>query len=192
MLRALHMYSHDPAVIAHLASNRPRYISAFVKIEWPTDNVLTHSGVGPIDLFGETYTGVGALVSISAVQDADVGSRDTVEIGVKNIPSAEISEVQNNDAIGSKVRIWTAYNTPAGKVIGVPKSFYFGYLDGRKLIFNRNEHDGTKLNIILTASSGENPRLVKSSILSLQTADPSDTLFRHLQDQTKEGQNWPG
>ena len=162
----------------------------FVRIAWPGAPVLVHSALGPMDIEGETYLGIGALGSISHITHGDAGASDQVMLGITGIPTDVMDEPFNPEAIGAEVIIRSGYLDRDHALIGGLRPVYYGFVDGPKITVSRKD-GGRSIDLELAVSGAENPRLILSAIHSHASAPAGDTLYRHLQVQIEEEPAWP-
>ncbi|CAN5264128.1 hypothetical protein BH10PLA2_BH10PLA2_00720 [soil metagenome] len=84
---------------------------ALVKLEFDSGDVRFHTWLGDITYDGEVYTGAGQLGFIGPIDEDSDLTRNTMEIGLRGIPSDIIAIV-----LGENFQ-------------GRPATIYFGYLD---------------------------------------------------------------
>lgn len=108
----------------------------FVKISYPNATYDYFSDYHKsFDIAGDTYNGLGSLLSVSETEDTLRAAPAQVEVVVAGIPKASISDALNMDIKGSEIIIYRAFfdsttgellsigENPAGKFRGIITNF---------------------------------------------------------------------
>ena len=119
-----------------------------------TSQVLRFSDkVGSVTIAGETYTGLGNLMSVTNSASEIRVSEQEVTIGITGIPNSSIAEIVNSKIKGSKVTIYRGlYEISTGSLItGIenPMGKYRGYVNNYTLSENWDSSSRTSSNTIL-------------------------------------------
>lgn len=119
-----------------------------------TTQVLRFSDkVGSVTIDGETYTGLGNLMSVTNSASEIRVSEQEVTIGISGIPNSSIAEIVNSKIKGSKVTIYRGlFDVSTGNLItGIdnPMGKYRGYVNNYTLTEDWNNDSRTSSNTIL-------------------------------------------
>lgn len=124
-----------------------------------TTEVLKFSDyIRPITVDGESYTGLGRLVSISATSSELSATRGSLTIGLSGIPNSSLAEIIYSKIKGSPIEVWRVFfNAATGEqlaIAGNPSARFFGIVNNYSLEEEYNYESKTASNtIVLTCSS---------------------------------------
>ncbi len=124
-----------------------------------TSEVLRFSDyIRPITIDGESYTGLGRLLGISATSSDLTSSNSTVTISLSGIPNSSIAEIVNSKIKGSPVEVWRVlFNPVTGaelSIAGNPVGRFFGIVNNYSLDEEYDYDSRTASNrITMTCSS---------------------------------------
>jgi hypothetical protein len=116
------------AVLAELAAGRvrPFYLAS---IQFRSGTSYLWTGYGNLTWGGQTWLGVGALGSVSAIQESNAVQADNITLMLSGVPTSligqAITECQQNYA----VRVYFGFMNDSGAVIVDPAKCFDGRLD---------------------------------------------------------------
>ena len=102
---------------------------ALVKLAFDSGDMLVWSGRGDLAWTGDTYTGIGDLGRISAVEEGVEQKASGISFELSGIPAATISVALGEDVQGRTARIWLGFLDPAYRLIAAPVLVFGGRLD---------------------------------------------------------------
>lgn len=103
-----------------------------------TSEVLKFSDyIRPITIDGESYTGLGRLLSLSSSASELSTTNQTLTLGLSGIPNSSIAEIVNSKIKGSPVEVWRVFFNPVTgaqlAITGNPAGRFFGIVDNYSL-----------------------------------------------------------
>lgn len=106
-------------------------VSPIILFEGEFDGGTIHlwSGVGTIVWDGDTYTGAGQLLSVSAIEETIEVRAAGVQIGLSGLPSTLVSLALSSARQGKKGRLWLAFLDSSNAIIADPYQIFTGLLD---------------------------------------------------------------
>jgi hypothetical protein len=97
---------------------------ALVKLEFSSGDVRLHTWLGDITFDGEVYTGAGALAFIGPIDEDSDLTRNTLEMGLRGLPSDIVSIALNENFQGRPATVYVGYlETDAMELAGPPAEF---------------------------------------------------------------------
>lgn len=120
-------------------------LAVFVKAEFDDGNVLLWSGLGEVSYDGETYTGAGNLLEISAVKETVNFEAAGTAFRLTGIPSEYVSLVLSQKSRNRPVTVFLGLYTAGNWEIS---PVFKGRMDVMSL-----EYDGTTATATVTAES---------------------------------------
>jgi len=108
------MYSDD--FIDDLATDGA-VIGYAVKLEFPSETLHIHTGVGDVVIDGTTYIGVGELGSVNSIENVSDANPASVEIGLMGIPSTVYNSILTTNIRGSSVTLYKVIYSNTGYVL---------------------------------------------------------------------------
>jgi hypothetical protein len=151
----------------------------FFEGEFPSGAVRIWTGVGPIDWDGKTWTGVGVLLGLGALEEtSDVVASGTT-VSLSGVPLDLVSLAINEARQGQAGRIWLALLSEDRAIIADPVQAFTGRLDVPEIA-----QDGQSCRITISYES----RLIDLSTArnwrytheSQQVLHPGDRGFAHV------------
>ena len=157
----------------------------FFEGAFPSGMVRIWTGPGPMDWDGKTWTGVGVLLGLGALEEtSDVVASGTT-VSLSGVPLDLVGLAINEARQGQAGRIWLALLTEDRTVIADPVQAFTGRLDVPEL-----QEDGQSCRITISYESRlidlSVPRNWRYTHESQQVLFPGDLGFAHvtsLQDQ---------
>ena len=116
------------ALEAELAKQALRPI-VLVQAQFTSGTIYVWSGVGSLSWNSQTWTGVGALGSISSVQESTEVEAQGIAIGLSGIPADLIASVLGECRPNAPVKVWLGAVNDAGAVIADPYQSFSGRMD---------------------------------------------------------------
>lgn len=124
------------------------YPALLLRGEFESGNVLLWTGLGQIEVGGETYTGAGTLLAIDPVEEtASIQSTGT-KMTLSGISSQVVSLAMQEPYQGRLVEIWLALFTSGNVLIDDPSILFSGRADQMIL-----SDEGATCTIVLTAEN---------------------------------------
>ena len=157
----------------------------FFEGAFPSGMVRIWTGPGPIDWDGKTWTGVGVLLGLGALEEtSDVVASGTT-VSLSGVPLDLVGLAIDEARQGQAGRIWLALLTEERTVIADPVQAFSGRLDVPEL-----QEDGQSCRITISYESRlidlSVPRNWRYTHESQQVLHPGDRGFEHvtaIQDQ---------
>lgn len=168
-------------IMAALQSNDPKEVFLAVELSFDSGALRLWSGVGPVSLEGQVYTGGGNLLAVSGLDEVrDLEARGAA-ITLSGIPSSLVQTALDEQARGRAVRILFGITGQSDVVVA-----FAGLIDKMPI-----EDDGATATISVQAESKlitlERPRVYRYTHESHQALEPGDTFFAYVADlQDKE------
>lgn len=167
-----------PAVADALAEQDLRPAILF-EGAFPSGMVRIWTGAGPIDWDGKSWTGVGVLLGLGALEEtSDVVAAGTT-VSLSGVPLDLVSLAIDEARQGSPGRIWLAMLTPECDVIADPVQAFSGRLDVPEIA-----EDGSSCTITISYESRlidlNVPRNWRYTHESQQVLFPGDLGFAHV------------
>lgn len=153
-----------------------------VWIDWPSDPVYAHSGVGDLSWDSQTWTGVARLASVSLPQESSGLASQTATFSIVGM-SAELATLVASAPRDMICRVWFgAVTERAGTaLVGEPCEVFSGLSDELSEILQAAE-GGYMRGADLSARTGPSQR-ARAAIFHTaeqhQIDHPGDTLLRH-------------
>lgn len=158
---------------ATAASLRPRLLA---KLEFDSGDVRVWSGVGDLSFGGETYTGVGDLGGVSAVEEKTATNATGLVYTLSGVPSALVSIALREHYQDRPATLWFGALDASGALIADPYQAHAGRMDQMTL-----EEGGETATIRLSCESHlidlERPRERRYTPEDQQDEYANDTLF---------------
>lgn len=103
--------------------------AVFGKFFYDSGTLFLWTGVGSKVWNGNTYSGLGNLVSIGRIEESQVLKANGIQLGLNGLDSANISLALNENYSGRRVELYFAFLDSAWAVITDPYMFFAGNLD---------------------------------------------------------------
>ena len=100
-----------------------------VRLDFPVQSVLAHSGVGTITYNSEDYLGVGNYGGISAVKEGLESRPYNISLSLSGIPTTLINEVLAEHYQGREAKIFIVLYDVEHQAIGAPVLIWKGKMD---------------------------------------------------------------
>lgn len=169
----------DSALLAAISG--PFNPVVLIYVDWPSDPVRVHNGIGTLTWGGHSWLGVGTYGEMQLPEEGTGLAATSGMLRIGGLPE-EIDAYLEADVRNRDVEVWFgAVTTRAGNVlIGEPVSIFAGYIDGMS---DQEEASGTGRvrSIELSIASGASQRSRSSAHHSYEdqiTAYPDDTAGR--------------
>ena len=104
-------------------------IVLFCKLEWDSGDLYVWSGYGDISWDGQTWTGLGHLAGISAIQETPDIIASGVQMQLSGIPSSLIALALGQARQGNEVSIWLGAMSASGSIVADPYLIFSGLMD---------------------------------------------------------------
>lgn len=101
----------------------------FLQAQFVTGTVYLWSGLGTLSWNGQTWTGVGKLGSVSAVQETADNSATNLVISLSGIPSDLVADVITEARTGFPVTLWLGAMDDNFSLIADPYQAFSGRMD---------------------------------------------------------------
>lgn len=88
---------------------------------FPSETIRNHTGLGNININGETYFGVGEFGAIGAIENVSDANPASVELTLMGIPSTVFSAIMQNRIRGSNVTVYKVLFDKDGRVDAAAK-----------------------------------------------------------------------
>lgn len=176
------------------------YPIVLVHLDWPGGPIFVHSSIGSVAFDGETWTGVGALGSISLPEESQGLAASTAIFRLLGVPEEILQRlddpIRNRDG---RVLFGCVTERAGNALVADPVEVFVGYMDSMRYSATLQVSDTDREivhGIEVTAATGPSARASASVNHSHedQTRDhPTDTLFQLLINNEAEYQsiNWP-
>lgn len=115
-------------MFAEIAAARLRP-AVFCYAEFNTGPIYLWSGYGPVSWNGNTWSGVGTLGGISAMQETTDVSATNIVLSLSGIPSDLLGDAMTEVRQGKQVRIWLGALDEAMNIIIDPYESFSGRMD---------------------------------------------------------------
>lgn len=122
--------------------------AVLVKIGSADGDVLMWTGLGPLTWNGMTFQGTGALLEISAIEEAADVAATGITIGLNGIPSALVSYALSAARQGAAAVVWFGTVTAGGALVDTPIRLFNGRTDVPEI-----DDDPERPRITITAES---------------------------------------
>lgn len=121
------------------ATSAPRVCPVvFVKIDYPDTPVLAHSDVGTFTFLGQTFTGVGALGSISGIEEQSELATSGLKMQLSGLEPSLIPLAMEESHQGCRVQVWIGYLDEKRTLIDTPHQVFQGRLDTHTLTLGKS------------------------------------------------------
>ena len=100
-----------------------------VKLAFDSGDLNLHTGVGDLVFSGDTYTGLGDLISFSAIEETDSLQAVGLTGALSGVPSALVSIALAEDYMGRALTVWFGALDSSGDLIADPELVFAGLLD---------------------------------------------------------------
>lgn len=134
-------------------------------LDFPSGEVRAWSGIGDLSWDSETWTGVGNLGGISAVEEASGTEAPGVTVELSGIPSELLTLGLIAGYQGRAARIWLAQFDSAGALIADPTLIFGGRMDVAEII------DGDQTGVIRISCETHSINLRRSRVLRYTHAE---------------------
>ena len=117
-----------PAVLAALTSS---YVSVAILVDatFRTGTTYLWTGKGTLNANGNTYQGVGALGSVSVVEDGATVEARGISLNLSGIYNYLLADVLQELQLGAPVNVWMALFDSSGALIPNPILVWAGRMD---------------------------------------------------------------
>jgi len=145
--------------ILNLTSYGAIQSNLFVKITLESSSLLFSDKLESTVVSGDTYVGLGKLLSLSASSSELRSSGNELIIGISGVPDTAISEIVNSNIKGSSIQVLRALFNPTtgaflSSITGNPILRFKGYVNNLALEEDYDSDSRTSSNtIILSCSS---------------------------------------
>jgi hypothetical protein len=147
----------EQAILDQIAARQVRR-AALVKMEFESETIRAWAGVGPlVTTDGATWSGVGTLISISAISSGPGGAAGQLTIGLDGVDPkiVALARAERDELAGRFITLYLQYFDSAWQPVGAPKARWLGRMDTLRIVSTRPEsNDGARVRgITLTAES---------------------------------------
>lgn len=125
------------AAAAALAAQNVR-LAVFFEGEFPSGTVRLWSGVGEIEVFGETFTGAGTLLGVSEIGETDDVVASGAVVSLSGVPTDLVQIAIDEAQQGLPGRVWIGLFDEAGEIIADPVQAFAGRLDVPEITNDRD------------------------------------------------------
>jgi hypothetical protein len=101
----------------------------FVQANFASGPVYVWNGLGNLAWNSQTWTGLGSLLSISAVSEATDLSAKSITLSLSGIPSDLLSDCLTEVRQSNTVQLWLGFLDSTGNVIASPYMPFSGHMD---------------------------------------------------------------
>lgn len=101
----------------------------FGKFFYDSGTLFLWTGVGSKVWNGDTYTGLGNLVSVGRIEESQNLKANGIQLGLSGLDTGNISLALNEDYSGRRVELYYAVLDSAWAVIADPYMFFAGNMD---------------------------------------------------------------
>lgn len=109
------MRSLTAAVLAELTKGTVSPVLIF-KLSTSTGDVLIWNGIGDLIFGGQTYKGLGDLVSVNPISETEDVRAEPLTVTVSGIPSASLSIALGSQYQGRQASMWQGFLGPSGLI----------------------------------------------------------------------------
>jgi hypothetical protein len=100
-----------------------------VKLAFDSGDLNLHTGVGDLVFSGDTYTGLGDLLSFSRIEETDSLKAVGLTGALSGIPSSVISLALAEDYMGRAATVWFGVLDSSGALVANPVQIFAGLID---------------------------------------------------------------
>lgn len=106
-------------------------LSPFVacEIEFADQTMNLWTGYGTIQLFGDTYLGIGGLAGIAPIVETTDVQANGLQLSLSGVPQDLLAESLSMCRQGMPITLWLGLISPTGAVISDPSVLFFGRMD---------------------------------------------------------------
>lgn len=108
--------------------NRNVPLVLFGEIDYESEIVRVHTGVGNIQFQGSLFTGVGDVIDISGMSDDGTTSAEGIEATLDGLNQSLVNKTLDEKVIGRDVKIWAAVMQPDAKSILTSALMFSGFV----------------------------------------------------------------
>lgn len=164
----------------NLLSNNVQNIAILMEFFFDSGTLRLWDGYTPVTFDGNTYTGGGQLLSLSAINDTNQVRADNITIGLEGVSTDILSYALNENYQGRRFNLHVGLrsnNNPPALVDAA--TVFSGIMD-----VMTSEDNGKSATISLTVESGYNrllnPRTWRYTHEDQQTLFPGDNAFKYV------------
>ena len=161
---------------------------AFVKMDFSSGFLYLHSSLGSLIFDGDTYTGVGALGSISIIEETATSEITEVQFELTGIDAANIAIALDENYQGRQIDMYIGFLDSDHALITDPMLVFGGRMDTMDVTL------GIEGKITLTATSKladwERPRIRRYTNEDQRIDYPSDRGFEFVNQMTEKQLIW--
>ena len=180
--------SIDAATITALEQGVVRWL-VLVKIEFDGGTIAFNSTLGDFDYDGQTYTGFGALGSVSRLEEGSELDPQSFTISLSGINPAVLSAVLNEDYLNRPAICHIAPLDDDNQIIGTPILYFDAKVDSVSASF------GNTASISITArdklADWNRPRIERYTDQDQQARYPGDKGFEFVTSIASKEIIWP-
>lgn len=167
--------------VLNLTSYKSIESNLFIKVTLPSSSLLFTDRLASTTINGDTYVGLGKLVSITGSSSELRSSTGELTIGISGIPNSMITDITNSNIKGSNISITRGlFNATTGAflsaVTGNPINRFVGYVNNISLQEDYNVDTRTSTNTLLLICSS-NVNVLDNKISGRKTNSVSHKKF---------------
>ena len=161
---------------------RPRLL---IKATFNSGTIYVWNGLGDLSWGGDTYSGLGELLSISDVVESTEIKVENLTITFSALSAAYKALALTEVDLKNSVTIYLALITSAGAVVADPETIFVGNMDEVRLKENGQTavFDLVVNNRLIETQSSKERRYTNQD---QQSIHPTDTGFRHMVNAIKQ------
>lgn len=182
------MKNIDVNSLAELQKDNIRRL-ILVDLDFETNSVYYHSGLGDYAYNGNTYTGVGNLGSISVAQEDSELSAPSITLELSGIDPSSIFTTLSEHYQGRPVRIREAYLDEDYQFIGEPILVFEGTMDNTSISIGKEEATISLVAVSKLEDWGR-PNVSRYSHEDQQEIDGTDNFFIAIEQSVEKTLYW--
>ncbi|MEJ1353085.1 MAG: hypothetical protein RPU13_13830 [Candidatus Sedimenticola sp. (ex Thyasira tokunagai)] len=163
-------------------------VLAFVELDFASEPLRLHTGVGELPWNGYTWLGAGALGEISEIQEGSELQSSDIQMALNGIDPALISTAMSEDYQGRSAKIWLAILDHDHQVVGDPIGPFTGSMD------TMDGEVGKEGRIVLTVKNRladwERPRIRRYTNEDQQAEYPGDRGLEFISQMVEKELVW--
>lgn len=122
--------------------------------DFPGGAVRMWTGIGPLAVMGETWTGLGDLIGVEDVTESTDSAAQSLAVRLSGIPSTVFNPVMLGNYQNRRAEVWLCAMTADGAVIGDPYLLFSGLMDSDSI-----RDTGTEVSVTITVESAMSDQL---------------------------------
>lgn len=105
-------------------------LAVFCELDWPDAPVRVWSGIGPFTFDSKTFTGLGDLTAITAIQESSDGRANGVTVSLAGVNTDIVAATLGEYYQGRDARIWIGCLDDSGALVStIPHLHFTGFMD---------------------------------------------------------------